>query len=151
MSKPTTTTREDDNLAGAKRNGRGHAETIIALHAAYQALESGAESADVEGDEYTDSEAVLERAREIPLEVSVRRGWESPGQDEPAEAEEYRILLSTGGPALRLVGTLSSGSPGSEPVMEVQDWGTPWTEFDPNLEGWDEAAEWFVGCFYFGE
>lgn len=64
---------------------------------------------------------------EDALSVEVRSGWvvANEGQMTPAE---FCILLSTGGPAVRIVGELRRGEP-SRPRMEVQDWGTPWTEY----------------------
>lgn len=45
------------------------------------------------------------------------------------EATSYEILLSTGGPASRIVGDLDSyGSPTSA-SLEVQDWFKQWTEY----------------------
>jgi hypothetical protein len=50
-----------------------------------------------------------ERIRQDPLSVEVRSGWTAPG--EPMEAEEFRILLCTGGPACQIRGELD-GIPG---------------------------------------
>lgn len=66
-----------------------------------------------------------EEGRPEPLSLLVRSGWTLPG--EKMEAEEYEILLSTGGPALRITGQLSSGE-AETARLEWQDWGTPWTE-----------------------
>ena len=53
---------------------------------------------------YHDEEDAGRRIQEDPLSVLVRSGWHSPG--EKMEAAEYEILLSTGGPATRIVGDL---------------------------------------------
>jgi len=64
---------------------------------------------------------------EMPLSVEVRSGWYAPGS-EPEDPEEFCILLSTGGPALRIIGDLDRGEP-IRARLQYQDWGTPWTEF----------------------
>jgi hypothetical protein len=67
-----------------------------------------------------------QRIQDDPLSIEVRSGWTSLG--EPLEAEEFNILLATGGPAVRIVGELDQGEP-SRAWLEVQDWFTPWTEY----------------------
>jgi hypothetical protein len=39
----------------------------------------------------------------------------------------YVLLLTTGGPALRIVGSLDEYDEPATAVLEAQDWGTPWT------------------------
>ena len=142
-------------LSHAERNAEGHAETILALYRAHLALEAGADKADVEGDEYTDADAVRERAIESALSVEVRSGWYSPGEED--KPQEYNILLTTGGPALRIFGELTEfgEADADNSAMQVQDWGTPWTDYYSETarqaEDWDKAFAWFLCCFYFGE
>jgi hypothetical protein len=84
-----------------------------------------------------------------PLSIEVRDGWRTPGGKAEGGPDEYRILLTTGGPALRLIGTLEDGTP-TTVRMEWQDWGTPWTAM--RLSARDEAACLaFASRFYFGE
>jgi len=90
-------------------------------------------------------EEALERIYEDPLSIEVRSAWTSLG--EPLSADEFCILLTTGGPAVRIVGQLDNGSP-SRPRLEVQDWGTPWTEYRAIEES---VLESYCNCFYFGE
>lgn len=137
----------------AIQNAQGHAESILELYHAAQLIEDGAERAEYEGYEY-DSDGLRERATEAALSVQVRSDWHNPG--EQGEAGEFSILLTTGGPALRIRGELDRGAPVERgapvnPVMEWQDWGTPWTEYTPEAEDWEEALEWFLGCYYFGD
>lgn len=80
---------------------------------------------------------------EMPLSVEVRSGWHAPGAE--AEPEEFQILLSTGGPALRIRGELDRGSP-SRAWLEYQDWGTPWTQF---FEVEQSTLLRFASFFYF--
>ena len=95
-----------------------------------------------------DADGWRERIQECPLEVSVRTGWHSPGSK--AEDEEFLILLSTGGPALRIVGDLGRYNQPENPRLQFQDWGTPWTDFSTDGDE-DEALEKFCTQFYFGE
>ena len=74
---------------------------------------------------------VIEAARdailEHPLSVQVRSGWVSPGEN--MEAFEFEILLSTGGPACRIIGTLDLNNEPCHASLECQGWGTPWMEY----------------------
>lgn len=84
-----------------------------------------------DAEERDDDEAVEEVRREIqegPLSVEVRDGWKSPGA-EGGEPEEFKILLSTGGPALRIVGDLGQHCTPETARLEYQDWYTPWIEY----------------------
>lgn len=100
-----------------------------------------------EAGEFTDRDEVMERIQEEPLEIQVRGGWRSPGED--SEDDEFYILLSTGGPACRIIGELDSGSP-SRPRLQYQDWFVPWTELICTGSH-HEALEAFCECFFFGE
>lgn len=76
-----------------------------------------------------------------------------PGGDSPG-AEEYNILLTTGGPALRIYGRLDRfGEPDLDPLLQWQDWGTPWTDWGPadsnDIPYKDKLRE-FACHFYFG-
>jgi hypothetical protein len=83
--------------------------------------------------------------QEAPLSVTVRSGWSSPGE---LEAEEFQILLSTGGPALAIFGDLDEHLQPSRPRLKHQDWGTPWREtFKADIE----SLKWFASLFWFGE
>lgn len=72
-------------------------------------------------------EDALNDLAESVLDVCYRSAWESARGDlTPAE---FYILLTTGGPALRIRGEIDQyGSP-CNCIMEWQDWGTPWTEY----------------------
>lgn len=138
----------------AEQNAEGHAESILELYRAFEALIAGAESVTVDGDEYTDADAIQERAMESALSVEVRGAWHTPGDDESRKAAEYQILLSTGGPACRLLGDLDEHGNAELPMVQHQDWFTPWTDYRPDCakaDDYDAAMSWFAGCFYFGE
>ena len=91
-------------------------------------------------------ETIREEIQDSPLAVDVRSGWHSPGS--AGEPAEFQILLSTGGPALRIVGKLGLFNCPEDSRLQWQDWGTPWADCsfaDPAiLDAW--AAQ-----FWFGE
>jgi len=95
-----------------------------------------------------------EAISEDPLSVQVRSGWHDPGAE--GEAEEFEILLCTGGPACRLIGTLDQGQP-SDVRIEVQDWFTPWVDYMPVdqegkvISGWRDVLLEYARQFYFGD
>lgn len=98
-----------------------------------------------------DEDEIREEIEQSPLSVQVRGGWYSPGdEDKGGSPEEFEILLSTGGPALRMIGDLDDYGQPDNPRLQWQDWGTPWTDHETTTEE-DEALEEFAGCFYFGE
>src|SRR5690606_24208973 len=83
------------------------------------------------GDEAAEDAARTE-IEELPLEVTVRSGWRRPG--EAMEPEEYQILLTTGGPAVRIVGTLNQWGEPETAKIQFQDWFTPWEELETSAE-----------------
>jgi hypothetical protein len=105
------------------------------------------EAATVDGDLMADADAVRERIQESPLSVEVRSGWCASKAD--MAPEEFQILLSTGGPALRIMGELDEHGQPSRAWLEYQDWGTPWTHH--YVEGLADALLTFAQQFYFGE
>lgn len=96
-------------------------------------------------------EAVTQYVQETPLSVQVRSDWHSPG--ETFTAGQFEILLSTGGPACRIIGELDRGlvawQAGCRPVIQHQDWFKPWTESTYNVD--TNALVWFCEQFYYGE
>jgi hypothetical protein len=105
-----------------------------------------------------DREDAERRIQEDPLSIEVRSGWTTLGN--PLEAEEYMILLSTGGPATRITGELDQHKQPSSAKLEVQDWFKPWTEYrgatsptDPTtFEPIDEdVLLTYAQQFYFGD
>jgi hypothetical protein len=84
---------------------------------------------------------------ESPLEISVRSGWYCPG-GEDVEPAEYCVLLTTGGPALRIRGDIARFGEPVSVKLEWQDWGVPWTEY-PTSAADDDALLWFASLFTF--
>lgn len=97
-------------------------------------------------DDLTREEAE-QRIQEDPLSIEVRSGWHTPGGE--SSAEEFMILLCTGGPACRIIGSLGQGDEPENPRLEYQDWFTPWTPLPLTSED-TEAVLAYCRCFYFG-
>ena len=152
----------------AETNATGHAQTIEALYELHcwdfrtgeapQALTGAAADilSDIGWDAETGTpetlqEAITDYANEMPLSVLIRSGWHSPG--ETFESAEFEILLSTGGPACRILGELDRGSvawqAGCRPILQHQDWFKPWTESSYEVD--TNALLWFCEQFYYGE
>jgi hypothetical protein len=77
-------------------------------------------------DYHKERDDALNTIQEDPLSVEVRSGWVAPGAD--MEPEEYMILLCTGGPAVRITGSLDQFFEPNTAKIEYQDWFTPWVE-----------------------
>jgi hypothetical protein len=100
-------------------------------------------------DECESREQAEQCIHEDPLSIRVRGEWYEIGDEEKGgEACEFEIFLATGGPAVRILGELSSGEV-SRAYLQVQDWGTPWIDYvEPGIT---EVLEASCGCFYFGD
>lgn len=95
--------------------------------------------------ECADQDEARQRIEEDALSVQVRSDWHNVG--EPGEDAEFEILLTTGGPAVRIIGELNQGEP-SRPRLQVQDWGKCWTEY----MGVDrDTLLAYCSVFYFGD
>lgn len=101
-------------------------------------------------------DAIMQEIDDMPRAgIEVRTAWYVPGTTQPAPGE-FNILLTTGGPALRVYGELSERfcEPDSA-CLQMQDWGVPWREVWPcEIAEMDEARAvilWFAQRFYFGE
>ena len=147
----------------ADRNASGHAQTIEALYElhCWDADESQPltdEARDIKADlswcndgSTADAfqDAVTEYACKMPLTVMVRSDWQPVGDS--FQAQEFEILLSTGGPACRIIGELDRGSvawqSGCRPVMQHQDWFKPWSESSYDID--TNALLWFCEQFYY--
>ena len=81
--------------------------------------------------------------------TSVRSGWTANANN--LEAEHFRIDLAGGGPAVRIIGDLDRFKQPCNPVLQYQDWGTPWTEFRLMNDIERNAAQWFCSNFYWGD
>lgn len=86
-----------------------------------------------------------QRIQEDPLSVEIRSGWYAVGAT--PEPEEYCILLSTGGPAVRIIGTLGAYNEPQDARLQVQDWFTPWADYNGANES---VLLEYARQFYFG-
>ena len=96
--------------------------------------------------DFDSQDELRENVLNSALSIQFRSGWET--HYENFKAKEFEILLSWGGPALRVIGEITDyGS--KNPKIQFQDWGTPWTDFEIT-EDQQDALNWFCNCFYFG-
>ena len=146
------------NEAHAISNARGQLETIKELYREFKKQEA-LEAWDCGSNVYNwTTEGIREKAQDEALSVEFRSGWSS--NLENMEPEEFKILLSTGGPACQIIGKLDQNKQTTDIEIQYQDWGTPWeplqlnstyVDKSPNITSDYEALEWFCNCFYFGE
>jgi hypothetical protein len=101
---------------------------------------------ELEADGCADRENAEQRIFEDALSVEVRSGWKPRG--DTLTAEEFCILISTGGPAVRIRGALDEHFEPRRAWLEVQDWGTPWTQY---FDASQETLLTYARCFYYGE
>jgi hypothetical protein len=163
-----TTKEKTEQLSPAEQNGRGWIESIAAAYEAHQFCASGFHTLSQAGcnlsrearaclrehgydgtNHNVVAEWIEDAMREAALGVEVRSGWHTPGED--VGPEEFQVLLSTGGPALRMMGDLDQLGEPSRCWLEIQDWGTPWTRMFSQHEYEVNALRWFAGLFYYGE
>jgi hypothetical protein len=125
----------EDRLKHAKEQGQAQYDSIKELVAQMR----------------EDEDAGRQAIHEDALSVLVRSGWHEPGRD-AAKPEEFEILLCTGGPAVRLIGSLDRYGQPDNVSMQVQDWFQPWTGYDPATDDEEEHVLLaYAQCFYFGE
>ena len=129
----------------ALQNAIGHIERIVKDHEKYLFYES-CNVTTMEQEE--EIEQIKESILNSALSVEFRSGWTSNPND--IELEEFKILLTWGGPALRVIGDLNQYKEPENIKMQFQDWGTFWTDFEIT-ENQQEALNWYCNCFYFGE
>jgi hypothetical protein len=140
---------ERDDLESAIDDAEEQGDTDDARNALdFWVKENGEELQELrdEAGECKDRDEALERITDDALEVAVRSGWSTPGE---LEAEEYNILLCTGGPAVRIRGELSEYKEPESAWLEYQDWGTPWEVL--RLGADEDAVLTYARCFFFGE
>lgn len=172
LPRETRDVRAEEQAASLKETGRcAHeslAEMVAALECDYDRLEElratrgdGTEShrsLDTdEAEELRELESAAgdcesrddaeQRIQEDPLSIEVRDDWMPVG----AEADgptEFRILLATGGPAVRIIGVLNAHGEPIAAGLQTQDWFTPWTDY---READEAMLLTYCRCFYFGE
>lgn len=75
-----------------------------------------------------DADEARDRIMEDPLSVETRSGWVSVGDE--MTADEYRIVLCTGGPHVEIVGDLDQHGTPSNVRIVFRDWGESGELFD---------------------
>lgn len=133
------TPKENDN---AKRQAKAQLESIKEF---MSRLSTASEADDGTEDQ------VREDINADPLSIEVRAGWHMPGQGKAPDPEEFMILLCTGGPAVRIIGQLDEHMQPEKPVIQYQDWFTPWTDYHETTDEEDQALLEYCQCFYYGE
>jgi len=93
-----------------------------------------------------DRDDAVIRILDDALSVEVRSGWTPSG--DTLTAEEFCILITAGGPAVRILGELDEYGEPRRAWLEVQDWFQPWTRYF-NAE--QSVLLEYARCFYFGE
>lgn len=137
-----TTTHTDTEKNNAKAQAAAQLASIVEMVGKLnREQEAGNDDAYIEAQEDIQADA---------LEVCVRSGW-TPCGDVPFRAEEFMILLCTGGPAVRIVGTLDEHSQPDKARLEYQDWFTPWTPYCGMTEAESDTLLTYCQQFYFGE
>ena len=139
----TTATKPNHALTNCK----GQLENIIELYKLdQQAMLEGSGN---------DERDLIEEARDMALDVCWKsEDWQAVGAE--LTPTKGRVLLTTGGPACQVICNLDGDSP-SDPEIQWQDWGMPWTtpsiqrELELDFELADSALEWFINLFYWGE
>ena len=147
----TTITKENHALTNCK----GQLEEIIDLHKRFNFDETDDEA----------REDIEQLGRDMALDVCYRsQDWVEVGSAHPSftgsspklEPTQGRILLTTGGPACQVICDLENNWP-SNPEIQWQDWGTPWThtriktELGIDYDTANEALVWFINLFWWGE
>ena len=141
----TTTTKPNHALDNCK----GQLENIIELYKlSQQAYKEG---------NGNDERDFIQEATDMALDVCWKSDdWQAVGSSEGFTPTKGRVLLTTGGPACQIICNLDGSYP-SDPEIQWQDWGTPWTtpsiqnELQLDFELADSALEWFINLFYWGE
>jgi hypothetical protein len=90
----------------------------------------------------TDQDEARERIEQDALSVELGGFWTL---GETPEASEFRILLTTGGPAVRIIGDIGAHGDPESARLEVQDWFKPWTQYDAD----EDVLLAYAGCFIF--
>lgn len=151
-----TTTKTTDSHS--LQNALGHLESIRDL---MRRIEDTRDDEDAH-------DALVTEATNSALSVEFRSDWNPVGTlGKDVEMTEYRILLSTGGPACQITGTLGAHGEPETAILEHQDWGTPWMpvqdyDIHRHLGATGESADStvpparedllaFARLFYFGE
>ena len=127
-------------MSDAESNARAWLAEIVELAARLQSSD------------YETADAARDEAMERPLSVEVRDAWRAPtmpGEPIDQDPVEFSILLTTGGPGLRVWGDFGPGMAVDRAELQYQDWGTPWT-YLPVSDEEEAAIKAFAKAQYLG-
>lgn len=139
-----TAKKSEDKYEHARSNAAGWLSSIEEMNEAH---ESARDNETFSGDRSEETERAI---HESILSVQVRSGWFNPGERvarETSQPEEYELLLTTGGPALRIIGHLDEHCQPRTAELQMQDWGVPWERY-PAPEA---TLLKFASVFWYGE
>jgi len=88
-----------------------------------------------------------ETERPDPLSIEVRSNWHCHGDMNPPM--EFRIVLTTGGPAVQITGDLNSHNEPETATLQCQNWFTHWQNVSLTHRQ-AEAVLAYAQSFYFG-
>ena len=97
--------------------------------------------------ECTDRDDAEKRIQDEAISVEYRSGWSTSPND--MVPEEFCILLTIGRPGVRIIGDLNEDGEATSACLEVQDWGTRWTEHIVNCDDYDAIMS-YCRCHYLG-
>ena len=126
----------------SEEQAKAHLDNIRATVAALK--EANAEQ------DYDLAEDIELTIQEDALEVLVRDDWRAPGAERCNAPEEFSILLSTGGPAVRIAGSLDINCLPSNVRLEHQDWFEPWQQYPLSPLDYKVVLE-YASQHYFGD
>lgn len=109
-------------------------------------------AARLQSPDYETADAARDEAMQRPLSVEVRDAWRAPtmpGEPIDQDPVEFSILLTTGGPGLRVWGDFGPGMAVDRAELQYQDWGTPWTVLHTSDDE-AEAVKAFAKAQYLG-
>ena len=140
----TTLTKENHAL----ENCIGHLESMEEDFKTYTKAE--------ESDDYEKQDEIRESIHNSALSIQVRANeWQDSKnffsdceRKDRVKPDQFNILISWGGPALRVVGGLNQYQQPEKPSLQYQDWGTPWTAHDLT-EDQEHILCWWCSMFYF--
>ena len=132
-----------DKYEHARANAQGWYDSIVEMAEALAQADANCD--DIAQDSARDA------ITESVLWVEVRSDWHDVVIVERAKPDEYRILLTTGGPALQLVGALNEYGEPETAELQMRDGGVPWQAWCPEAPTAAQTLLTFARCFYFGE
>ena len=132
---------EKDNHA--QEQAKAQLESIVEMMKAWDTA--------IKEEDNDKQDAAQQAIQEDPLCIEVRGGWHTPDNPEQGgEAEEYKILLCTGGPAVQIMGELDQYNKPRTATLQYQDWFLPWTNYTCTSKERETLLA-YANQFYFGE